>query len=213
MPDSPLLPSPPTNAHGYAQVSAPQIYWGSPSSEVSKLWSHSLQSADTSRDECEVPLRLVCANHALSFTLFSDFCTQPHSLCCAAIWHATHSSQMIPMSETSTSGEEDTWEDNLSEYQIRGRRAVFFAAGLFGQGSRKRKVLFTDTGSSLIPPPWESALPGPRQSAARQAWGNHLSNATCLTLLIILLLLLLLLIIMIIILLLLLMMMIVTMMI
>ena len=46
-----------------------------------------------------------------------------------------------------SSGEEDPWEDKLSEHQIRGWSAVF-PTGLQGKGSPKRGVfLFTDTGT------------------------------------------------------------------
>ena len=44
-----------------------------------------------------------------------------------------------------SSGEEDPWEDDLSEHQIRGRRAVS-AAGLQGEGLPERNLFVTDTG-------------------------------------------------------------------
>ena len=42
------------------------------------------------------------------------------------------------------------WEDELSECQIRGWRAVS-AAGVHGKGLPKRDLLFTDTGVPRIP--------------------------------------------------------------
>ena len=56
----------------------------------------------------------------------------------------------IPVSVTkSTPPEKKTWEEWLSEHQIRGRITVS-AAGLQGKDSHRRSVCFTDTGLRFI---------------------------------------------------------------
>ena len=54
---------------------------------------------------------------------------------------------LMPSKNTLLRGEEDPWINQLGKHQIRGWRAVS-AAGLHGQGSPERSVLFTGTSSA-----------------------------------------------------------------
>ena len=65
-------------------------------------------------------------------------------------WQQTSAdSTALPVSvkRNHSSGEEEPWESQLEEHQIRGWRRVS-AAVLQGEGSPKRSVFFTDTGDT-----------------------------------------------------------------
>ena len=59
------------------------------------------------------------------------------------VWGASRGLHTGVCEQKHFSGEEDVWEDKLSEHLIRGWRAIS-AAGLQGKGSYKRNVFFTE---------------------------------------------------------------------